>query len=405
MLAEVSHAFATVAFDYHSLLTKVARTVADLVGDGCLVTLLEGDFLVNAANAHVVPAIEAAYREYVAKVPVAKSTSPSVAATVLRTGMPNLTPVIEPGAMAAQVEPELRPIVRELDVRSFAVVPIRVRGDVIGTLSIFRSGSGRSYNATDVVLLGDLADRAGLAIDNARLYLDLERRVRERTRELEQANRELEAFSYSVAHDLRAPLRSIDGFSHALLEDYGDKLDEAGQRYLTRIRAGAQNMAVLIDGLLALAHVGRMELRRATVSLSELAQAIVEQLREAEPKRQIEVAIAPALEATADPRLAAVILQNLIGNAWKFTSKREQAHLVIDRLGDAFFVRDDGVGFDPATASKLYSGFQRLHNSAEFPGNGIGLATVHRAVERHGGRIWSEAAVDRGATFYFTLAA
>lgn len=403
-MAEVSHAFATVAFDYQSLLAKIARAVADLVGDGCLVTLLEHEMLVNAANAHVVPELELAYREYVAQLPIVMLTSPSVSAQVMRSGEPVLMREISPGEMAARVEAELRPIVRQLDVRSFAVVPIRVSGKTIGTLSIFRTGSGRNYNESDLLLLGDLADRAGLAISNARLYADLERRVAERTHELEHANKELEAFSYSVAHDLRGPLRSIDGFSHALLEDYGDKLDAEGTHYLQRIRTGAQNMAALIDGLLALAHVGRMELRRATVSLSDGATAIVEQLREVDPQRVVEFVIAPGLVANADPRLAATILQNLIGNAWKFTSKRACAHVELGMRGDAFFVRDDGAGFDLATATKLFTGFHRLHNSRDYPGHGIGLATVQRAIQRHGGRVWAEAAIDRGATFYFTFA-
>ncbi len=236
----------------------------------------------------------------------------------------------------------------------------------------------------------------------------LEQRVKERTAELEAANKELEAFSYSVSHDLRAPLRSIDGFSQALLEDYADKLDAQGQDTLRRVRAAAQRMAELIDGLLTLSRVTRSELRREIVDLTKLAQGVVEELERSDPHRPLEVAIAKGLAAHGDPRLLRGALQNLLGNAWKFTSRKPQARIEFgwsnhaDGNG-AFFVRDNGDGFDMAYANKLFAPFQRLHRQSEFPGTGIGLATVQRVILRHGGRIWAEGTVGQGATFYFTL--
>lgn len=221
------------------------------------------------------------------------------------------------------------------------------------------------------------------------------------------ANHELEAFSYSVAHDLRAPLRSIDGFSQALLEDYGDKLDEDGQDHLKRVRAAAQRMAQLIDDLLGLSRVTRAELHRTEVDLSAIAHETAEQLRKAQPDRGVRFLIADGLVASGDARLVSVLLENLIGNAWKFTAKRPSATIEVGSASVdgqvAFFVRDDGAGFDMAYAGKLFTAFQRLHSRTDFEGTGIGLATVLRIVRRHGGRVWAEGAVDRGATFWFTL--
>ena len=223
----------------------------------------------------------------------------------------------------------------------------------------------------------------------------------------EAVNRELEAFSYSVAHDLRAPLRSIDGFSLALLEDCADVLDEAGKQHLRFVREAAQDMAALIDGLLSLSRVTRSELRRETVDLAELARNILAQLRRAAPGRNVETVIADDLLAEGDARLLRGLLENLLGNAWKFTGKQGAARIEVgltDAGGErAYFVRDNGAGFDMAYAAKLFGAFQRLHSASEFEGTGIGLATVQRIVHRHGGRVWAESAVGRGATFFFTL--
>jgi len=237
----------------------------------------------------------------------------------------------------------------------------------------------------------------------------LEQRVRERTVALEAANKELEAFSFSVSHDLRAPLRSIDGFSRILLERYLGQLDAAGQDYLTRVRNATLRMSRLIDDMLMLSRVGRAEMRRAPVNLSALAADVMDELRQRDPERQVQVAIQPDLEVTGDAGLLRIVLENLLGNAWKFTSHREEARIEVGALtrdGERiYYVRDNGAGFDMSYADKLFTPFQRLHSEEEFPGTGIGLAIVQRIITRHGGRVWAEGEEGKGATVYFTLGA
>src|SRR5882672_5739297 len=235
----------------------------------------------------------------------------------------------------------------------------------------------------------------------------LEQRVAERTAQLETANKELEAFSYSVSHDLRAPLRSIEGFSHALMEDSAEGLNEAGKDSLQRIIGSTVKMGQLIDGLLNLSRVTRTQVKGGTVDLSALAREIVADLRQGENGRQVECVVAEGAVAEGDPALLRSVLQNLIGNAWKFTRKRDLARIEFGIDGGSgetrYFVQDNGAGFDMAFADKLFGAFQRLHGQNEFPGIGIGLATVQRIVNRHGGRVWAIGAPDKGATVYFTL--
>ena len=253
----------------------------------------------------------------------------------------------------------------------------------------------------------ELAERKRAEQDIHRLNAELEQRVRERTAELEAANRELEAFTYSVSHDLRSPLRGIDGFSQALMEDCATTLDAVCRGHLDRVRAATQRMGELIDDLLRLSLVTRGELRREPMDLSGMAQSIAHGLQEHQPQRQVEFVIAPGLTAIGDARLMQVVLENLLSNAWKFTSKHPRARIevgVSHYNGQcAFFVRDDGAGFDMAHAGKLFGVFQRLHNQTEFEGTGVGLAMVQRIVHRHGGRAWAESVVEQGATVYFTL--
>jgi signal transduction histidine kinase len=240
-----------------------------------------------------------------------------------------------------------------------------------------------------------------------RTHLDLAHLRHNWARELERANHELEAFSYSVSHDLRAPLRAIDGFSKAVLDEYGDKLDEHARQYLRRVRSGAEKMSLLINDLLNLSRVGRSALRIESVNLTSLARSVEHDLRHRDPARKIDIDIADGLSTRGDKRLLTIACVNLLENAWKYTARQSEAQVVFGRENDAgedvFFVRDNGAGFDMAYADKLFGPFQRLHRDSEFEGTGIGLATVQRVIARHRGRIWAEAAVDNGATFFFTL--
>ncbi|HEY2460153.1 MAG TPA: ATP-binding protein [Candidatus Acidoferrum sp.] len=236
---------------------------------------------------------------------------------------------------------------------------------------------------------------------------EFEKRVEERTFQLAAANKELESFSYSVSHDLRAPLRSIDGFGLALLEDCTDTLSDEGKSHVRRIRASTQRMGTMIDDFLNLARVTRAKIHLENVDLTSLARGVASELQNAEPGRRAVVRIEDGLAATGDSHLLRIVMENLFGNAWKFTSKRTESEIEFGatRLDESqvYFVRDNGAGFDSAHKDKLFGTFQRLHAATEYPGTGVGLATVQRIIRRHGGQIWADGVVDKGATFYFTL--
>jgi PAS domain S-box-containing protein len=265
--------------------------------------------------------------------------------------------------------------------------------------------SGRPVHLTGLNM--DITDRKHAELEIRLLNTQLEQRVQQRTAQLETANQELEAFAYSVSHDLRAPLRGIDGWSLALAEDYAGRLDKRALEYLDRVRSETQRMGRLIDDMLHLSRVTQAQMQIVPVDLSALAHHIGAELRDANARRRIEFAIAPGLDAAGDPRLLEIALTNLFANAVKFTGPRAEAHIEFGRETHngrtAFYVRDNGVGFDAAYAGTLFRAFQRLHTSSEFPGTGIGLATVQRVIHRHGGQVWAESQLDRGATFFFTI--
>lgn len=273
--------------------------------------------------------------------------------------------------------------------------------DFFGSLTI-----AAKRNNDELVFDGILEDITERKIQSEHIQT-LNAHLANRSAELEIINRELEAFSYSVSHDLRAPLRAMDGFSSTLLKDYGDKLDERGRDRLQRVRSAAQKMANLIDDLLNLSRVTRTELNWETVDLSGLAREICADLQQADGSRRVRCQIQPNLQTVGDRRLLGIVFTNLLNNAWKFTGQKSSPSVEVGRQDEGdepvFFVRDNGAGFDMAYAAKLFGAFQRLHDASEFPGTGIGLATVQRIIHKHGGRIWAESQVGAGTTFYFTL--
>jgi len=298
-------------------------------------------------------------------------------------------------------------------IQSAIHVPLIAQGQLIGVLSLLDI-SPDYFTDEHQEIAGEVAAQLAIAIHQNRLNEqiqrhadELEERVAQRTAQLETANKELEAFAYSVSHDLRTPLRSINGFSQILLKDYEEKLDAVGVRYLHNVSSSAVRMGELIDDLLHLSRVSRVEMHYKMVDLSAIAHAIIAELREITPDRLVEIHITPNLIAKGDTTLLRVVMQNLLENAWKYTSHHDLAYIEfgteeIDGV-EVFFVRDNGAGFNMAYSQNLFGAFQRLHREDEFPGTGIGLATVQRIIHRHGGIIWGDAVVEEGATFYFVL--
>ena len=313
-------------------------------------------------------------------------------------------------------------------IHAIAAFALKTREQVYGVIGLGYLDENKKLDTTEIEALERFAQLASLALENAHLYAalqyelqirksaeedirtlnaNLEQHVRERTAQLEAANQELDSFSYSISHDLRAPLRTLDGFSHALLEDYENILDDEAKQHLKRIRLASQHMANLIDELLELSRLSRSQLNRSQIDLLQMGKEVFEELKMTHPERDVTLLIPPVLEAYADTFLMRVVLTNLLGNAWKFSSKR--SHAIIE-IGASlknhlttYYVTDNGAGFDMAYADKLFGAFQRLHSKEEFDGIGVGLAIVQRIIHRHGGKIWAESQVEQGASFYFTL--
>jgi signal transduction histidine kinase len=289
-------------------------------------------------------------------------------------------------------------------VKSLVMVPIRLKSP-IGAIGVYWA---RERQATDaeVELIQALANTTSVAMENIEIYSDLERRVELRTQQLEALNNELESFSYSVSHDLRAPLRAITGFGELLGRELQDRNTEKGARFLGTIQDNAKKMGQLIEDLLRLSRLARQEVRRTEIDLANLAREIAARYKTEDPKRRVDVVIPEHLPVRGDAGLMAVVMENLMSNAWKYTSKTDGARIEVgaqEKEGvTTFFVKDNGAGFEMRYAEKLFSPFQRMHTEQEFPGTGVGLATVQRIIHRHGGRIWADAEVGRGATFSFT---
>jgi PAS domain S-box-containing protein len=431
VLADASRAFAQVGTSYQALLDQIARTIATVLGGGCVIGLAseDGVWLPIDALYDLDPEKLEMLRTVLGDAPQ-RVDGPSIAARIFRSGQPLFLSVVDLEQMRAATKPEYWPLLARLGIHSLLYVPIQVQGRTIGVMSLLRHQPDRPpFDTDDLTLAQDLADRAALAIDNARLFglvqreliertraeaevrmlsVELEQRVAERTDELTVANKELEAFSYSVSHDLRAPLRAIDGFSRILVEDYVAELPDEAQRYFQLVRDNTKQMGRLIDDLLAFARLSRQAPSKRTVDSAELVRQCLDELRDEQAGRQIAIGIGELPSCQADPALLKQVWVNLIANALKYSRHRDRAVIEIGSHTDEsdesiYFVKDNGAGFDMRYSDKLFGVFQRLHRAEDYEGTGVGLAIVQRIVQRHGGRIWAEAAVDQGATFYFTL--
>lgn len=297
---------------------------------------------------------------------------------------------------------------------SAIIVPLLIDSNVYGIFSLATTTPQKTFREKDLELANEIGRRIALYIEKANLYRELqnanselEQRVEKRTLELEAINKELEAFSYSVSHDLRAPLRSIDGFSNKILKDHSSGFNDQAQDYFNRIMNASRKMGILIDDLLKLARLSRVEMRFETINLSEIANNILQELKESNPERIAEVEIKENMVENADRNLIHIALLNLLGNAWKYSKNKPVTQIEfgfsLKEGSKVYFIKDNGVGFDMRYVDKLFGAFQRLHSVAEFEGTGIGLATVQRIIRRHHGNIWAESEINRGSTFYFTL--
>jgi PAS domain S-box-containing protein len=419
-LAEASRLLAS-SLDYETTLSRVAELAVPRVADWCTVDIWEEDGSIRTvALAHKDPEKVRWARELQKRFPP-DPDAPTGVPNVLRTGLPEMYPEITQDLLASVTDPEMLEILDQIGMTSAMIVPLLARERALGAISFVAAESGHRFDAADLELAQELASRAAQAIDNARLYSEahekteevgrlneeLERRVEERTAQLEEANRELEGFSYSVSHDLRAPLRVIDGFSRILQGEHSAELSEDAGRYLDMVRDGAQQMGQLIDDLLVYAKLGRKSLQMQTVDPAELVRACMENLRQAQEDRQVEFDIGELPPCQGDPVLLKRVFLNLIDNALKYTRASAVARIEIgckDVDGESvYFVRDNGVGFDMQYADKLFGVFQRMHKAEEYEGTGVGLAIVQRAIHRQGGRVWAESAVGGGAAFYFAL--
>jgi PAS domain S-box-containing protein len=403
------------SLNYSKSLNELAETITPAIADWCVFHEVGGDgsvkpIIISHADKRK---IELGY-EIAHKFPPDPEI-PKGLYKVLKTHKPEFFPTIPDKLLEAFTrDKDHLQILRSLVVKSLISVPLIIHDKVYGIMTLVLEGTRRKFDEEDLELAMEIARRASVAIENGRLYeeaqnlnTELENRVSSRTSELEAINKELESFSYSVSHDLRAPLRSIDGFSSLILKKYHDRLDEVGKDFFMRVIHASQQMGNLIDDMLKISRITRVEMNKEMTNLSEMAAAIVSDLQSSQPERVASIHIQPGMIAKVDPSLMQIALQNLLENSWKYSRNQSVTQIefgiLISNNKTVYFIRDNGVGFDMKYVDKLFGAFQRLHSTAEFEGTGIGLATVQRIIRRHAGKIWAEGEVNHGAAFYFTL--
>jgi signal transduction histidine kinase len=406
-LAESAQLFAEASTDLKRVLGLVARRFSELIGEATNIRLIDGDELVPVATYHADPEIERYLREFHDETFL--RVGEGISGDVLATGEPYFMPELDLELLKQRITPRFVPIFEQIGISGMIVARLRARGVNLGYVSLFRTGSSRPpYDLEDLHLVRDLADRAALAIDNSRLLDGLERRVEERTSALQSANLELEAFAHSVSHDLRSPLRSIVSFSQILDDEHGTELHSDAREMLGIIRKNAERLHHLVDDLLRLSRLGHRALHPVIeVDMMAIAASAMTAISEARPNLTVELQLGELPTTNGNADLLRQVWINLLDNAVKYSQRRPVVQIAIAGAREAgenrYTVTDNGTGFDPHYADKLFGVFQRLHSDADFEGSGVGLALVKRIVTRHGGRVWADGRPDAGATFGFAL--